>query len=59
MDVISGHPQDVRLASPGRSNKIFRGCPGDAEGERPGDQYLLAGLSIINKLEKGFTEFVV
>ena len=36
-------------SSPGRSDRIFRGFPGDVGGEaslgRPGDQYLLAGYS--------------
>ena len=40
LDVVSGRPQDVRLdvlgrqvwTSPGRSNRIFRGRPGDVGG---------------------------
>ena len=46
LDVISGHPQDVRLGrcpgrqigtSPWRSNRIFRGLLGDVGGGRPRD----------------------
>ena len=35
--IILGRPRDVRSGSPRRSNRIFRGRPGDVGGECPRD----------------------
>ena len=36
--------------SPGRSNRIFRGRPGDIGGGRPGDQYLPAEHALLREI---------